>query len=76
MRIPSQLELGTKLKSVHEHATPLASSSDALLSETETRAEPPLSHSPRLGGGGIRVSEGRVDAGTSRDGGDSSGTEP
>jgi hypothetical protein len=44
-----------------------------LLSEAETGAELPLSHSPGLGGGEKGVSEGRADAGTRSEG---SGTEP
>ena len=44
-----------------------------LLSEAETGVELPLSHSPGLGGGEKRVSEGQADAGTSSDG---SGAEP
>jgi hypothetical protein len=51
-------------------------SGDALLSEAQTRAELSLSHSPGLGGGEMHVLEGRADAGTSSDGGYTSGMEP
>jgi hypothetical protein len=57
---------------------PLATS-DALSSKAETQSEPSVSHSPGLGGGGTRASEGRADAahaGTNVEGGDNSRTEP